>query len=275
MFPKYERDDVRMMLPPPLARISTAAARAVKNVPVRLTRKTSSHASSSSFDAIPSRVIPAKCASTSTRPYSSFVRANRSATLAWSATSTPRARTVSPKIVRTRSRSRSAATTRAPSSENRNAVARPIPLAAPVTIATFPSRRFTPLRFVHLRGGRLLRQHIRGGGARSAGKSAVPRFARKRKSNALEFWDVGRSDDHRRWNGGARRAKSIWLVRGLRPCENRRIHAHARLRRCRANGSRSRVQRVDLGRFDCERILGHGRSLDHDREHARRDVDRA
>src|SRR5438874_3392999 len=91
--------------------------------------------------------IPALLTSTSIRPYFAIVSATPFSTAASSATFMPTARASEPFALTSRavasaaSISRSAITGVPPSAANRNAISRPIPLAAPVMMATFRSKR--------------------------------------------------------------------------------------------------------------------------------------
>ena len=96
------------------------------------------------FTSCPSRRMPALLTRTSTRPHSATTASTAWLTWAESATSTLRKAAVPPAASRSDTRpsawasDTSHAETRAPSCANRNAVARPIPAAAPVTMTTLP-----------------------------------------------------------------------------------------------------------------------------------------
>ena len=115
------------------------------NVPFRLTSSTAFQSSSFMRSSRPSRVMPALFTRMSMRPSSVSNRSAIAATSAHSATfalmtsarrpcdNTARA------VSSARVTSRSTTATSAPSRAKASAMARPIPWAAPVTIATFPA----------------------------------------------------------------------------------------------------------------------------------------
>ncbi len=124
-------DATLTMRPAPLASRSSRHARTVVMAPVRFTASARSHSRTyPSSSRRPPAATPAALTSTSTGPYRSRTPATAPATAAGSVTSTGG------------SPPRSKVATSSPSATSRSAVARPIPLPPPVTIAT----RLTPGR---------------------------------------------------------------------------------------------------------------------------------
>src|ERR1700730_2737473 len=97
--------------------------------------------------------IPALLTSTSIRPYFAMVSVTPFSTAASSATFMPTAKASGPFVLISRavasaaSRLRSAITGTPPPAANRSAIALPMPLAAPVMMATFPSKRDIEIPF--------------------------------------------------------------------------------------------------------------------------------
>ncbi len=123
------------------------------NVPVRFTRSTRSQSSGATSWLCSKRRMPALFTRTSSRPASSVAAATARGAVAASPTSPARATMpaeaaapfpMASTASASASSSRSTATTVAPSSTSRCAVARPMPDAAPVTMATRPSKRCIP-----------------------------------------------------------------------------------------------------------------------------------
>src|SRR3954471_7242605 len=133
-----------MIEPPPASRMWAIAYLQHRYTDVRLTRCTRSHASRpvSRIESSSGGEMPALLKATWTRPYSATARSNRACTWGSSATSTWRKRPpTSAAAFSPASTSTSTHTTCAPSAAKRRAVARPMPLPAPVTTAFLPSRR--------------------------------------------------------------------------------------------------------------------------------------
>jgi hypothetical protein len=135
------------MEPPPLLIICWIAYLQVKNMPRPSIAMTSSQSSSVASTTDASGMMPALAITMSNRPYSSTATSIIRRTSSGFATSAVTTAT-SPVTSRSESRSAdkpsvliSARTRRAPSRANSSAVARPIPAAAPVTTADFPSNR--------------------------------------------------------------------------------------------------------------------------------------
>src|SRR5262249_44683712 len=137
-------DAIRITLPPPRAIMAGIAAFTIKKAPVRLTRITRSHAASSISSTVAARSLSAApYRSTSRPPKRSTVAATAARQLAPSVTSRGTGsagappRSISAAVVFAPVSSTSAQVTAAPAAANASAVARPIPFAAPTTIATF------------------------------------------------------------------------------------------------------------------------------------------
>src|SRR5215216_5386132 len=135
------------MEPPPLLIICSIAYLQVKNMPRPSIAMTSSQSSSVASTTDASGMMPALAITMSSRPYSSTATSIIRRTSSGFETSAVKTAT-SPVTSRSESRSAdnpsaliSASTRRAPSRANSSAVARPIPAAAPVTTADFPSNR--------------------------------------------------------------------------------------------------------------------------------------
>src|SRR4051794_20964689 len=130
-------DAVTIRLPPPRSRIAGTTAWAARKNAVRLTSSTRSHSARViSVTGFVSAGMPALLWKTSRPPKRSTAVWTTRATSASSVTSAPTASAPSPSQ---RCASRSTATTLAPASANRRAVARPMPEPAPVTTATLPA----------------------------------------------------------------------------------------------------------------------------------------
>src|SRR6266700_4186449 len=133
-----------MTEPPPCARICSMAYLQHRYTEVRLTSCTRRHASTSvvRIESSSGGEIPALLNAMSSPPYSSTATWNSARTSGADVTSTFTYRPpISVAAFAPASSSMSAQTTFAPSSAKRRAVARPIPLPAPVTTATLPARR--------------------------------------------------------------------------------------------------------------------------------------
>src|SRR5215469_14675698 len=142
-----EIDDRLTIEPPPDCFIASTACFVPRNTPREFTAISRSHASVSSMSATALPLMPALLTRISSLPCfctvaattafqsSSFVTSRRMNS------AVPLARVISAATWRPSSSSMSATTTFAPSLAKRRAVAAPMPEAAPVTIATFPSRR--------------------------------------------------------------------------------------------------------------------------------------
>src|SRR4030095_110928 len=131
------------MRPCPRGSIRRSAARTVKNVPFVFTAKTRSH----SWEVISSSgnvvMIPAQVTRPSIRPNSRSVRSKTASISERLVTSARRSRTSpasSAAVAFSRSASKSASTSRAPSREAACAMARPMPDAPPVMTKTRPRR---------------------------------------------------------------------------------------------------------------------------------------
>ena len=130
----------------PWASMPGTNARMPCSTPPRLTSSMAAQSSAPSSQATPGRITPALLHSRWTSPSSPATRSASRWTSASSATSVtavstrgaPAARTSRP-ASSSRDRSRSAIATSIPSAANRRASAKPIPLAPPVTTATFPA----------------------------------------------------------------------------------------------------------------------------------------
>ena len=138
----------------PLCRsfITGSAAFAISSAPPAFTRMICSQASSSIHSAQPSPVAMPTLLWTTSSPPNRSTAVDTKRRQSSSALTSPSATTASPpspaiasRVASAESLSRSTSTRRAPSRENRIAVARPLPISspgvcpAPVTIATFPS----------------------------------------------------------------------------------------------------------------------------------------
>src|SRR3990172_7594751 len=154
MLPSAPIEEVLTTRPPsPFSIIWTAAAWAHRKAPLRLTASTGSHISSPmswawpslTFTTSPSRLMPALLIRMSNRPNSPTAASailwtsTRSVTSPTTAAARPPASRTSPAACSNGPASRSPSTTQAPSWPKRSAVARPMPLPAPVIQATFPS----------------------------------------------------------------------------------------------------------------------------------------
>src|SRR5262249_15369919 len=135
---------MRITLPPPRALIAGIAALAIKNAPVRLIRMTRSQAASSSSSTVPEgSASAAPYMRTSRPPKRSTVAATAARQLAplvtsrWTGSAWAPVFSISAAVALAPGSSTSAQATRAPAAANASAVARPIPLAAPTTIAVF------------------------------------------------------------------------------------------------------------------------------------------
>ena len=129
-----------MTEPPPVSSRCGIPCLQQKKTDLTLTSWTRSQTSLdvSSTDASSGGEMPALLNSTSTDSYSARTASNMPRTASSSATSQASARSVPGD-----SSWRSTPTTVAPSSLKRRTVSAPMPLAAPVTMQTFPSRRAT------------------------------------------------------------------------------------------------------------------------------------
>src|SRR5262245_32727722 len=130
------------MRPGFLPAIALIAAWQTRNVPLRFTSMTASHASSPSLRAVRSFVMPALLITMWTAPSSAIVLANAASTSAFFDTSQttwialPPEPLISSTVLARPSALTSRHATAAPSLAKRFAVAAPMPLAAPVTSAT-------------------------------------------------------------------------------------------------------------------------------------------
>src|SRR5438552_81185 len=110
-----------------------------RNAPVRFAATTALQCSYvSSSIGIPGAFRPALLNRTSSRPNISFVLANSARTDSGAPTSVGTASIFPPEVSSSAAARRPASTTEYPADCNARAAARPIPLPAPVTIATFP-----------------------------------------------------------------------------------------------------------------------------------------
>src|SRR5271166_183544 len=167
-------------------------AREQRKTPLRLTEMTESNASSVIVPTIvpatapsfhltswASRVMPALLTSTSTAPHFPTTSATADSTSARSQTLTLRKSASPPSADSSRNNAScpasltSHAATRHPSLENRRAVARPIPAAAPVTMTTLPRRPGSFIR--HLK--RVLQRKLDYSGTRGGGRD-LPKVSR-------------------------------------------------------------------------------------------------
>ena len=118
---------------------------AARKIAFSPTFRVSSQSCSSRSVATPSRTRMALLCTMSTRPNASSVRANmpmtssRAATSVRTKTASPPAACISPATCRPPASSTSAMQTEAPSRARTSAVARPMPEAAPVTMAAVPA----------------------------------------------------------------------------------------------------------------------------------------
>ena len=141
-------DEMLMMDPARCFIIFRANALVIKNTLFRLTDSTRSQSSSFILISSVSRVIPALLTRISSRPSSPITFLERPVTVSESDTSATIAITTAPeadsssRVFSSASPSRSQITTLAPSSCKAAAMDLPIPRAAPVTSAVFPSRSF-------------------------------------------------------------------------------------------------------------------------------------
>src|SRR5262245_22761694 len=136
-----------MMLPAPRAIIAGITALTVRNAPVRLIRTTRSHAASSISSTVAAwSLSAAPYISTSRPPKRSTVAATAarheavSVTSRFTATARPPPFSISAATAFAPGSSTSAQATLAPTAAKASAVARPMPFAAPTTIAVFLSR---------------------------------------------------------------------------------------------------------------------------------------
>src|SRR5215217_6285015 len=135
------------MEPPPVFSISSIAYLQLRNIPRPSTATTSSQSSGVASAMFRRGMIPAFATRTSSRPCCSTAAAIILFASSGFETSPTAATSSAPRACkRSRSRSRplpsmSPATIRAPSAANSSVVARPMPIAAPVMTADFPSRR--------------------------------------------------------------------------------------------------------------------------------------
>ena len=133
-----------MMLPPPRAIMAGIAALTIRNAPVRLIRITRSQAASSISSTVAVRSLSAAPYMRTSRPPKRWtVAATAARQLPPSVTSRctgsawPPPASISPAVVLAPGSSMSAHATQAPAAANASAVARPIPFAAPTTMAVF------------------------------------------------------------------------------------------------------------------------------------------
>ena len=133
------------MWPSPCAARSGRKARIPWMTPHRLTPSTHFHAESGPNHGSARLATPALLQTTCTDPKRSIAAAARALTAASSLTSVGTASVLPPRpaicsaAARSAGCSTSASTTSSPARANRSASAKPIPLAAPVTTATFPA----------------------------------------------------------------------------------------------------------------------------------------
>ena len=149
-----EIDDRLTIDPPPACFIASTACLVPRNTPREFTAISWSHASVSSMSVTALPLMPALFTRMSSFPYFCTVASTtafQSSSLVTSRrmnSAVPLARVMSAAIFLPSSSSMSAITTVAPSLAKRRAVAAPMPEAAPLTIATLPSRRmFVPPGF--------------------------------------------------------------------------------------------------------------------------------
>src|ERR1700722_11353144 len=140
-------DDKLTIDPPPVCFIASTACLVPRNTPREFTAISLSQASLSSMSDTALPLMPALFTRMSSLPYFCTVASTtafQSASLVTSRrmnSAVPLARVMSAATCWPSSSNMSAITTLAPSFANRRAVATPIPDAAPLMIATFPSRR--------------------------------------------------------------------------------------------------------------------------------------
>ena len=134
--------ETRTIEPPPRSISGGIAALASRNAPVRFTSSVRCQRSSSTSAAAPPNPRPAFATTTSSPPNASTAVATAARTCPSSAVSPATARPpVSAATSSSGSGRRPVTTTFAPSRANMRAVAAPIPVPPPLTIATLPSSR--------------------------------------------------------------------------------------------------------------------------------------
>src|SRR5262245_29101627 len=133
-----------MMLPPPRGIMAGIAALTIRNAPVRLMRSTRSQVASSSSRTVAARSLSAAPYMSTSRPpkrwtaaATAFLQLAPSVTSRCTGRAWPPPVSISPAVALAPGSSTSAHATRAPAAAKARAVARPIPLAAATTVATF------------------------------------------------------------------------------------------------------------------------------------------